>query len=102
MARAIFASEIPVISAVGHETDTTIADFVADLRAPTPTGAAELAVPNIDDLIERILNRKIRLIRAIKERTNVESKRLDRLTKSYAFRYPQKLFEQKRNIWTER
>lgn len=95
VARAIFASEIPVISAVGHETDTTIADFVADLRAPTPTGAAELAVPNIDDLIERILNRKIRLIRAIKERTNVESKRLDRLTKSYAFRYPQKLFEQK-------
>jgi exodeoxyribonuclease VII large subunit len=95
VARAIFASEIPVISAVGHETDTTIADFVADLRAPTPTGAAELAVPNIDDLIERILNRKIRLIRAIKERTNVEAKRLDRLTKSYAFRYPQKLFEQK-------
>jgi len=95
VARAIFASEIPVISAVGHETDTTIADYVADLRAPTPTGAAELAVPNMDDLIEKILNRKIRLIRAIKERMNIESKRLDRLTKSYAFRYPQKLFEQK-------
>lgn len=95
VARAIFSSTIPIISAVGHETDTTIADFVSDLRAPTPTGAAELAVPNIDDLMERILNRKIRLMRAMKEKYNVEHKRLERLSKSYAFRYPQKLFEQK-------
>lgn len=95
VARAIYASNIPVISAVGHETDTTIADFVADLRAPTPTGAAELAVPNMDDLIEKILNRKIRLIRAIREKYNAESKHLDRVMKSYAFRFPQKMFEQK-------
>ena len=51
VARAVYESEIPIISAVGHEPDFTIIDFVADLRAPTPTGAAEMAVPNMMDLI---------------------------------------------------
>ena len=50
MARAIYNSDIPIISAVGHETDFSISDFVADLRAPTPSAAAELAVPNISEL----------------------------------------------------
>lgn len=95
VARAIFASDIPIISAVGHETDFTIADFVADLRAPTPTGAAELAVPHIDDLLERILNRKTRMLRAIKEKISAKKLRLSRLNRSYAFRYPHKLYEQK-------
>jgi exodeoxyribonuclease VII large subunit len=54
VARAIFSCETPVISAVGHETDTTIADFVADLRAPTPSAAAELAVMDVQALQERI------------------------------------------------
>jgi exodeoxyribonuclease VII large subunit len=95
VARAIFDSRIPIISAVGHETDTTIADYVADLRAPTPTGAAELAVPHIDELIERVLTRQTRIIRKIKEKVNVQAQRYDRLSKSYAFKYPQRLYEQK-------
>ncbi len=58
VARAIVASVVPVISAVGHETDFTIADFVADLRAPTPSAAAELAVPNREDLIDQLGQRE--------------------------------------------
>lgn len=104
VARAIFHSRIPIISAVGHETDITIADFVADLRAPTPTGAAEMAVPHIEDLTERILDRQSRVIRALKEQMNLQNERLSRIQKSYAFRFPQKLYEQKLeqvDKWTE-
>ena len=95
VARAIFASEIPIISAVGHETDFTIADFVADMRAPTPTAAAELAVPHIEDLMERVLERKARLLRSMKKKVEGSQERFLRIKKSYAFRYPRKLYEQK-------
>lgn len=95
VARAIHASMIPVISAVGHETDFTIADFVADLRAPTPTGAAELAVPHIDELMDRLLQRQTRLLRVMQEKFRFEKERLSRVQRSYAFRYPQRLYEQK-------
>ena len=61
VANAIYNSEIPIISAVGHETDFTIADFVADLRAPTPSAAAELAVPDIFEIKEKIINYRKRL-----------------------------------------
>jgi exodeoxyribonuclease VII large subunit len=95
VARAIYTSKIPIISAVGHETDFTIADFVADLRAPTPTAAAELAVPHIDELLERVLARQARLIRVMKEKIKFKKEHLYRLKKSYAFRYPERLYEQK-------
>ncbi|WP_312471821.1 exodeoxyribonuclease VII large subunit [Neobacillus sp.] len=95
VARAIFSSRIPIISAVGHETDFTIADFVADLRAPTPTGAAELAVPHIEELMDRVLQRQARLLRVMQEKFRFEKERLNRVQKSYAFRYPHRLYEQK-------
>lgn len=95
VAESIYDSDIPVISAVGHETDFTIADFVADLRAPTPTGAAELAVPHLNEILERLMNRKNRLTRSIQEAVNFERTRLTRMERSYAFRYPHKMYEQK-------
>lgn len=95
VAESIYDSDIPVISAVGHETDFTIADFVADMRAPTPTGAAELAVPHLNEILERLMNRKNRLTRSIQEAVNFERTRLTRMERSYAFRYPHKMYEQK-------
>lgn len=95
VARSIFASSVPIISAIGHETDYTIADFISDVRAPTPTGAAELAVPHVDELSEWIMDRHSRMKRAMTERLQAEKKRLDRMNESYAFRYPTQLVRQK-------
>lgn len=95
VARAIFEASVPIISAVGHETDFTISDFVADLRAPTPTAAAELAVPNRLDLVERTRALQQRLSMVMRERVKQEKRQLERLQKSYAFRYPAQLIRQK-------
>ncbi|WP_432355372.1 exodeoxyribonuclease VII large subunit [Sporosarcina sp. A2] len=92
VARAIFSCRIPTISAVGHETDTTIADFVADHRAPTPTAAAELAVPAKEELSGRILDRKRVIYRFLATRLVQEQKHLDRLTGAYPFAYPDRLY----------
>mgnify|MGYP003692100399 CR=1 FL=1 len=77
VARAIFASRLPVISGVGHETDTTIADFVADLRAATPTAAAELAVPSIDELKAGLAQAEAQLGRSLKHFIEVRQQMLD-------------------------
>src|SRR6185437_10412831 len=79
VARAIFSCKIPIISAVGHETDTTIADFVSDRRAPTPTAAAEMAVPAQAELFERILDRKRTLYIALSNQLKQQRKRLTSL-----------------------
>jgi exodeoxyribonuclease VII large subunit len=65
VARAIFASRIPVVSAIGHETDFTIADFVADVRAPTPSAAAEIVVPSKNELLQRLSEIKQKLYKTI-------------------------------------
>lgn len=95
VAKAIYTSKIPVISAVGHETDTTISDFVADYRAPTPTGAAEIVVPSINVLNDRISDYTRRLTGAINQTIKLSDKSLSRLNQSYAFRYPEQLIRQK-------
>lgn len=92
VARAMFESRIPIISAVGHETDTTIADFVADLRAPTPTAAAELAVPNQQELYQRVLTTKRTLHQMMTARLTWERNRLTKLQQSYPLAMPERLY----------
>ena len=92
VARAIFSSRIPIISAVGHETDTTIADYVADRRAPTPTAAAEMAVPAQDELVQRLLDRKRSLFQSFSQLISSEQKRLRTLQLSYPLQFPERLY----------
>lgn len=93
VARAIYASNIPIISAVGHEPDFTIADFVADLRAPTPTGAAEMAVPNMVDLINYIRQIEIRLNKNVTNKIDYLTKQFKSLSTSYVLSNPLASFE---------
>ncbi len=82
VARAIFLSRIPVISAVGHETDFTIADFVADLRAPTPSAAAELVLPRREDLLSRIAELRSRAMQCLLGEIPTHFQRLDELVRN--------------------
>lgn len=88
LARAIYNSEIPIISGVGHETDFTICDFVADLRAPTPSAAAELAVPDINELAAYLNLISSKMNKAIKSKILIEEMRLDKLSDSGSLRKP--------------
>jgi exodeoxyribonuclease VII large subunit len=88
VARAIYNSRIPVISAVGHEVDWTIADLVADVRAPTPSAAAEIVVKEKDKLRETVALSKNRLYQAIKYQISSWQTRVDHLLKSYFMRKP--------------
>lgn len=93
VARAIYEAKTPIISAVGHEIDFTISDFVSDLRAPTPTGAAEMAVPNIVDVKNFINQLNIRLNKNTSNIIEFNKKRLDNYKTNYVLTNPMATFE---------
>lgn len=95
VARAIYESEIPIISAVGHETDFTIADFVADLRAPTPSAAAELAVPDVYELRQKIQNYQNRYRLSLKKKIEFMKLRYEKCMKSRIFTEPKRNIQDK-------
>ena len=95
VAREIYNSELPVISSVGHETDFTIADFVADLRAPTPSAAAELAVPNIADVSLKINSYKNRYQLALKKKVEFMRLRYEKCMNQRVFKEPLQKIQEK-------
>ena len=95
VAREIYNSELPVISSVGHETDFTIADFVADLRAPTPSAAAELAVPNIADVILKLNSYKNRYQLALKKKVEFMRLRYEKCMNQRVFKEPLQKIQEK-------
>lgn len=88
VARSIFKSQIPVISAVGHETDFTIADFVADMRAPTPSAAAELVMPEKAVILDRIESMTARIRNAVKRNYSLNAAKLEKIKNSMIFKQP--------------
>lgn len=88
VAHSIYHSEIPIISAVGHETDFTIADFVADLRAPTPSAAAELAVPDVYEVKEKIRTYQNRLRMSLIKKVQIMKLRYEKSMSSFVFKEP--------------
>lgn len=95
VARAIYNLDVPVISAVGHEIDFTISDFVADLRAPTPTGAAEMAVPNMNDVISYLSQLEKRMLAGINNIITLKQKKLKSVMDSPIIRNPISIYEVK-------
>ena len=95
VARAIYECKVPTISAVGHEIDFTIADFVADLRAPTPTGAAEMAVPQLSDMKNYLNQVNIRLNNTINNKLNNNKRKLNDIMARNIFKNPIIIYEKK-------
>lgn len=98
LARKIFESKIPIVSAVGHETDFTICDFVSDLRAPTPSAAAELVYPEYIDILNRIDNAKVRLNLAIKNYVKIKREYVNRLKSMRLEKEPLEIISKNRLI----
>jgi exodeoxyribonuclease VII large subunit len=94
VARSVYASQIPVVSAVGHETDFTICDFVADLRAATPTAAAELTVPHHLELKQQLASLTVQLRKSLLGRLELERQRLTKLNRSQALTNPRRFLQQ--------
>jgi len=96
VARAIYNSRIPVVSAVGHEVDFTISDFVADVRAPTPSAAAELVIPEKEKLAAAVESGYVRLTNALLRKLNVLRRQVEGFKDSYVLREPLNLVVQMR------
>lgn len=93
VARAIYESKIPIISAVGHEIDFTISDFVADLRAPTPTSAAELAVPDINTIVSYLTQTKSRILNSINQIIINKELLISKIKDTYILKHPMSIYE---------
>jgi exodeoxyribonuclease VII large subunit len=100
VARAIFGCRIPTVSAIGHEIDFTIADFVADLRAPTPSAAAELVAPAVDAIFDQINSRKLHLERMVKQHLEIRRLKISRIEGAAIFREPARLISE-RQQWVD-
>ena len=98
VAREIFASKIPIVTGIGHEVDFTIADFVADLRAPTPSAAMEIATPNKDDFFVFINEFSYNSSEKLEELCNENRRKVNQILNSYGFRYPIDLVRKKSQL----